>query len=184
MNMKKKYFLLVLVIFIITISLSISTNATEDIEQNRGKEYNEIAESDEKGVYVIIPEKDETGKYVVKSDEKTLIPYDSLENNIKDNVEKTVENNINNNTTASNSEISLMAATPAGSLDVVNSDVISGWAWRSDVPNSAIDVHIYLYDDLTGKQYGPYPVRADVYREDLKNAGIGNGCHCFNYQIN
>ena len=34
MNMKKKYFLLVLVIFIITISLSISTNATEDIEQN------------------------------------------------------------------------------------------------------------------------------------------------------
>ena len=76
------------------------------------------------------------------------------------------------------------AATPSGCLDVANGETIEGWAWRSDIPNNAIDVHIYLYNDETGKQYGPYSVRADIYREDLKNAGIGNGKHGFKYTVN
>ena len=42
---------------VLSIFLDLGDNIKlEDIEQNRGKEYNEIAESDEKGVYVIIPE--------------------------------------------------------------------------------------------------------------------------------
>ncbi len=35
-------------------------------------------------------------------------------------------------------------ATPTGSLDVVNANVISGWAWRSDLPNSPINVNIQV----------------------------------------
>ena len=179
--MKKRKCLFILVVFAIIINFSITAIAIEKKENVR--EIKEIVESDEKGIYVIKPEKDETGKYVVKSDEKVFVPYSEFEADTRGDLEPK-EENINKVSTTNENQISLMAATPTGCLDVVDANVISGWAWRSDIPNSAIDVHIYIYNDETGKQYGPYPVRADDYREDLKNAGVGNGYHCFNYEIN
>lgn len=71
---------------------------------------------------------------------------------------------------------------PTGSLDVVNGKEISGWAWRASSPNEPIDVNIYLKNLSTGQEYVKR-FTAGYYREDLKNAGIGNGEHKFSYAI-
>lgn len=64
-----------------------------------------------------------------------------------------------------------------GTLDLVNSTTIAGWAWQPSTPNQPIDVHIYVDGQLKAV------VRADQYRPDLQSAGIGNGSHGFSYQI-
>lgn len=69
-----------------------------------------------------------------------------------------------------------------GFLDSVSSTAISGWAWRSDLPNSPINVHIYISNTTTGDQY-IRGVIANIYRPDLESAGYGNGCHGFSYPI-
>ena len=74
-------------------------------------------------------------------------------------------------------------ATPSGSLDLVSDTFISGWAWRSDLPNTPIDVHIVLHNTTIGQQW-VISVPANGYRSDLAAAGIGNGYHNFGYTIN
>lgn len=75
------------------------------------------------------------------------------------------------------------AVAPAsGFLDYVSSTGLGGWAWRSDLPNSPIDVHIYI-DNLTTGQSWFYVTLANIYRADLENAGYGNGCHGYYYSI-
>lgn len=69
------------------------------------------------------------------------------------------------------------AATPAGVLDSVSESSISGWAWRSDIPNTPIDVHVYLTHIESGEQWG-IPLTANRYRSDL-DGEYGNGCHGF-----
>lgn len=69
-----------------------------------------------------------------------------------------------------------------GFLDRVSSSSINGWAWRSDLPNSPINVHIYITNNTTGDVY-LRGVIANVYRSDLENAGYGNGYHGFSYAI-
>ncbi len=75
------------------------------------------------------------------------------------------------------------AASPHGFLDDVTSTTISGWAWRSDMPNEPIAVHVYIINTETQAQTIT-SVSADVYRADLLNAGIGNGCHGFAMSVN
>lgn len=72
---------------------------------------------------------------------------------------------------------------PTGWLDSVSTSKISGWAWRSDIPDTPIDVHIYVTNTSSEKQWF-YPVTASTYRADLKNAGYGNGNHAFSSPIN
>ncbi len=74
-------------------------------------------------------------------------------------------------------------ATPSGCLDVVSDTTIAGWAWRSDLPNTPIDVHIVLHNTTIGQQW-VISVPANSYRSDLAAAGIGNGYHTFGYTIN
>lgn len=74
-------------------------------------------------------------------------------------------------------------ATPAGHLDEVTGSVIRGWAWRSDIPNTPIDVHIYIYNSQN-QQVLSDGITADEYRSDLQSAGYGNGNHGFTYSIN
>ena len=111
--------------------------------------------------------------------------FDTIPNN-----KITVNNEDNNDTiitetkTPTNNGMSLsaMGATPIGYLDVVNSSVIMGWAYQSDIPNTALQVHIYIINNSTGEQI-IIPVTADGYRVDLEAAGYGNGCHVYQYNI-
>ncbi len=73
-------------------------------------------------------------------------------------------------------------ATPTGSLDVVNANVISGWAWRSDLPNSPINVNIQVIGS-NGITYLNTTVSANEYNSTIYNTGYGNGYHGFSYNI-
>ena len=72
---------------------------------------------------------------------------------------------------------------PVGCLDTVSTTMIGGWAYQSNIPNTALTVHIYIINNTTGEQK-IIGVTAGGYRADLKNAGYGNGYHAFHYAIN
>jgi hypothetical protein len=64
-----------------------------------------------------------------------------------------------------------------GWADVANCSSISGRAWDADHPDTRIYVDIYD---------GGLPVgsaKADILREDLKQAGIGDGSHAYSYPV-
>lgn len=124
----------------------------------------------------------------LKSDNIVTIKSDTNENTansedfytIKENPDVprlVVENNEDN--------INLLAAAaPEGCLDFVNADRMAGWAWRPDLPNNPIDIHVYFNNITTGQNFGPYPFSANFYRADLQAAGIGNGYHGFDLLVN
>ncbi len=74
----------------------------------------------------------------------------------------------------------------AGYIDVVSGAIIWGWAWDSNRPNTPIEVELSYQDfDASGQPILPFihlaTLRADLYREDLVRAHIGNGCHGFSF---
>ncbi|MGE0126741.1 MAG: glycosyltransferase family 39 protein [Blastocatellales bacterium] len=69
------------------------------------------------------------------------------------------------------------AASYNGFLDIVNCETVQGWAWDANQPNCPINVDIYDGDKLLGT------TRANLLRDDLAQAGIGNGKHAFKYYI-
>lgn len=76
------------------------------------------------------------------------------------------------------------ASAPEGFLDYANADTIGGWAWRPDLPNTPIDIHLYLNNITTKESFGPFAFQANMYRSDLQSAGIGNGYHAFELLVN
>jgi RHS repeat-associated protein len=58
-----------------------------------------------------------------------------------------------------------------GWLDGANCNVIGGWAWDANQPNTPINVEVYDGNTLIAA------VTANQFRQDLFNAGIGNGYH-------
>jgi hypothetical protein len=81
-----------------------------------------------------------------------------------------------------------LAATPSGAATAVQTkfegsfdklvvESIGGWAWDGDRPNEAIKIEIYDGVNLLAT------VTASEFREDLKNAGKGDGKHAFNYAL-
>ena len=64
-----------------------------------------------------------------------------------------------------------------GVHEVANCSVISGWAWDRQDPNSPINVAIYDGSQLIGT------VLAIQFRQDLRDSGIGNGYHAFNFNV-
>lgn len=67
---------------------------------------------------------------------------------------------------------------PRGYLDSASINEISGWAY--DGTDKELEVHIYGY--LNDKKvFGIPGIKANIYREDLKKNGIGNGKHGFKY---
>lgn len=60
-----------------------------------------------------------------------------------------------------------------GRLEIVDCTQIKGWAWDIDRPNECINVDIYDGPNLI------MTVPACRCRQDLLNAGKGNGCHGF-----
>lgn len=64
-----------------------------------------------------------------------------------------------------------------GHLDGVIQECVAGWAWNSLTPDQAVYVDIYINGDLY------QTVKADQFRQDLLEAGIGNGAHGFIYPL-
>ena len=71
--------------------------------------------------------------------------------------------------------VTCTAATFGGTLDAVACTTILGWAWDANQPNTAIDVDLFDGGVLLAT------VPANAFRQDLLNAGIGNGVHAFAY---
>jgi RHS repeat-associated protein len=77
-----------------------------------------------------------------------------------------------------NSPKSITCAAPAsasygGWVDLADCNVIAGWAWDSTQPNTPINVEIYDGNTQIAA------VAANLFRQDLLKAGIGNGYHSF-----
>ncbi|MFD1143979.1 putative Ig domain-containing protein [Larkinella insperata] len=64
-----------------------------------------------------------------------------------------------------------------GYLDVVNCDAIQGWIWDRDKPNAVITVEFLDGTTVIGK------TDAGNYRQDLKDAGKGNGAHGYAFTV-
>jgi len=60
-----------------------------------------------------------------------------------------------------------------GFLDSADCNVISGWAWDSTQPNTPINVDVYFDND----NFRTISAPADKFRQDLQDAGKGNGFH-------
>ena len=71
-----------------------------------------------------------------------------------------------------------------GHVDSVTaSNGVRGWVWKPDAPNDAIEAHLYVYDSSGNKVFSK-AIKAGEYRQDLVNAGKGNGYHGFTYKVN
>ena len=64
-----------------------------------------------------------------------------------------------------------------GNFDTIDCQSVAGWAWDTSQPNTPISVDIYDGQQKIGT------VRADQYRQDLVNAGIGNGKHGWTFTL-
>jgi hypothetical protein len=60
-----------------------------------------------------------------------------------------------------------------GVHDAATCSVIGGWAWNSTIPNTPINVDVYVDNVFLAT------VAADQFRQDLLDAGKGNGFHAF-----
>jgi hypothetical protein len=74
---------------------------------------------------------------------------------------------------AASSDETPIAGLPIGFVEQVRFDGISGWAWDPRYPNESIDIEM-LDEDVVVLR-----MRADLYRDDLAKAGMGNGNHGF-----
>jgi hypothetical protein len=62
-----------------------------------------------------------------------------------------------------------------GYLDKVECSSIRGWAWDAGQPNTSITIEFFADGLSTGT------VSADIFRQDLQNAGKGNGKHAYSF---
>ena len=69
------------------------------------------------------------------------------------------------------------SATLRGSLDLVDLDLIYGWAQNSEHPEAPVCVDIFDNEVLITRTL------ANHYRPDLKEAGLGNGYHGFELKL-
>src|SRR5258708_693397 len=67
----------------------------------------------------------------------------------------------------------LSAQSYNGNAEGTTCSTISGWAWDSTQPNTSINVDIY------DNGIPLVSIPANIFRQDLLNAGIGNGVHGF-----
>jgi hypothetical protein len=64
-----------------------------------------------------------------------------------------------------------------GYIDGINCNQVWGWAWDPNNPNSPINVDVLVNDNYAGT------VTANIFRQDLLNAGKGNGYHGFVFNL-
>ena len=68
---------------------------------------------------------------------------------------------------------------PTGYLDSATETQLTGWAYNN-MNDNPVQIHVYGYKD-NKQAFVLTDVKADLYREDLKKANIGNGKHGFKY---
>jgi hypothetical protein len=85
----------------------------------------------------------------------------------------------NTNISLGNSPKSITCSTSAfeGFHDGVTCDKIFGWAWDASQPNTPINVDVYFDNE----QFISIQAPANQFRQDLLNAGKGNGIHGFSF---
>jgi hypothetical protein len=64
-----------------------------------------------------------------------------------------------------------------GYLDKVECGTIRGWVWDRNKPNTPVTVEFYTGSTVWGS------VVANIYRDDLKTAGKGNGAHGYSFTV-
>lgn len=64
-----------------------------------------------------------------------------------------------------------------GYHEVADCGQISGWAWNKNEPNAPVSVDIFAGNTYLAT------VSANLFRQDLLNAGKGNGSHAFVYNV-
>ncbi|WP_128544598.1 PQQ-dependent sugar dehydrogenase [Larkinella soli] len=64
-----------------------------------------------------------------------------------------------------------------GYLDKADCGGLRGWVWDRNKPNTVMVVEFYEGSTVLGQ------VRADLFRQDLKDAGKGNGVHGYSFPI-
>jgi hypothetical protein len=64
-----------------------------------------------------------------------------------------------------------------GYLDKVECTSLRGWVWDRGKPNTPLTVEFYTDGTVWGS------VVANIYRDDLKAAGKGNGVHAYNFTV-
>ena len=64
-----------------------------------------------------------------------------------------------------------------GCVDLVSAHCVAGWAQNEDHPEAPVCLDILAGGRLLGA------VLANVYREDLAQAGLGSGCHSFIFEL-
>jgi len=62
-----------------------------------------------------------------------------------------------------------------GFLDRADNEMIAGWVWEKDYPNRPVQLEIYDGDVRLAT------VAAGTFRQDLRDAGKGNGAHSFSF---
>ena len=72
-------------------------------------------------------------------------------------------------------EVVIQALT--GAVDVVSQNMISGWARDELRPDTVVPLVISINDRVIGS------VLANLYREDLSDAGMGSGHHAFELPV-
>ena len=64
-----------------------------------------------------------------------------------------------------------------GYIDLVRTDCIAGWAQNPVHPEAPVCLDIYAGGQLIGQTL------ANRYRQDLARAGLGSGCHSFEFKL-
>ena len=64
-----------------------------------------------------------------------------------------------------------------GNIGGVTNHSVHGWVVNTEHPEQPVDICIFSGDRLVGHGL------ADIYREDLKHAGFGDGCHGFRIDL-
>jgi hypothetical protein len=69
-------------------------------------------------------------------------------------------------------------APPTGFLEAVSEDGrVVGWAWYPDRPDERVELEFLVDDNIAGTMV------AGLYRADVANAGIGEGCYGFSWPL-
>ncbi|MBV9758919.1 MAG: glycosyltransferase [Alphaproteobacteria bacterium] len=64
---------------------------------------------------------------------------------------------------------------PSGSFDAITGRLAEGWAYDASAPSAKLTVQIFDDERLLGEQ------PANLFRQDLLDEGIGDGCHSFRF---
>ena len=64
-----------------------------------------------------------------------------------------------------------------GYFEAGSPNVVSGWVWDSDAPSRRLLVEVWAGETTLGQ------LIADRYRADLEEAGIGDACYAFRYEL-